>query len=263
MDPNPVALDHIRTKIDALRQGVPLSKFNVADDDPTGLSQCGNFESLFRTFRRFIQEFILTRDQLHVLFSKAGSFEQGRLAMLSSPYWPVAFELVFSEGFLRTMFGQDAIQYAPKGSYPRYFQERFEFGLNRPAAQSNPFLHHIFLGKYLPHAIPEFLKFRPENLDFSWLNRSAEDVNFREYDCIGLSNILDWMPPETVEHMLSRIHTETRSGCTVIWRQLNNTRPFHRHLQPHFSFDPEWEKALNTADRSLFYTRLHVGHRRQ
>jgi len=263
LDPNPAALGIIRDKITALDTGVPLSRFNVEDSSPDGLSQCGNFESLFRTFRRFIEELVLDRDALRQMFTEPDSFEDRRDELLASPYWPIAFELVFSEPFLRTMFGDDALQYAPRGSYPAYFQERFEIGLRQPDGQNNPFLHHIFLGQYLSEALPEFLNQRPEKLDFTWINGPLDKVHFRDFDFIGLSNILDWTPPMEAQKILARIKEESQAGTTVIWRQLNNQRPLPNQLKPDFVFDPLWEKQLHQADRSLFYSSIHVGYRAQ
>jgi len=261
LDPNPAALDLIRRKIRTLASDASPEHFNIQSDNPAGLSQCGNFESLFRLFRGFIEELILSRKALEEMFSQPGSFQEHQKELLNSPYWPIAFEWVFSESFLRQMFGNDALQYAPPGSYPHYFQQRFEWGLKQKTAFNNPFLHHIFLGQYLSKAPPAFLETRPINPVFQWVEGPLGKVDFSDFDCIGLSNILDWTPPEEAEQILERLQNECPVGTTVLWRQLNNTRPLHEQLAPDFFFDHHWEKRLHESDRSLFYSSVHVGHR--
>ena len=57
LDPNAAQLDLVRAKLDALdalRAGDRLARFNVENDDPSGLCECGNFESLFRSLRTFL-----------------------------------------------------------------------------------------------------------------------------------------------------------------------------------------------------------------
>ena len=41
-------------------------------------------------------------------------------------YWKVAFDLFFHHSFLEAMFGPEAVQHAPKDSYPEYFRKVIE-----------------------------------------------------------------------------------------------------------------------------------------
>jgi S-adenosylmethionine-diacylglycerol 3-amino-3-carboxypropyl transferase len=261
LDTNPAELALIRKKIDAIKTGAPFSAFNVADENPANLSQCGNFESLFRIFRNFVQEFCLSKDHIQEMFVQSDAYSTHCATLIRSPYWPAAFDLCFSDSLLETMFGENAIQYAESGSYPRYFRELVERGLAHNDGPTNPFLHHIFLGFYLPSALPEFLKAPPNQFDIQWISGGLNQVDFGDFDFIGLSNIFDWMPTQEVEEILRRIRTESRPNCTVLWRQLNNNRSLHLQLTPVFQFDHKWEKALQEKDRSLFYSSIHVGHR--
>jgi S-adenosylmethionine-diacylglycerol 3-amino-3-carboxypropyl transferase len=261
LDPNSAELALVQLKIDALKNGLPLSAFNVDDDNPANLSQCGNFESLFHIFRTFIEDFCLAGEHIREMFSRPESYSNHCSSLLKSPYWPAAFELCFSDSLLRTMFGDDAIQYAVPGSYPSYFRECIEQGLHRPDGPKNPFIHHIFLGFYLPTALPEYLKSPPSQFEFQWVNGGLDQIHFGDFDFIGLSNILDWTPAHEARQILNRIRTESRPGCTVLWRQLNNVRGLYEHLTPVFKFNKKWEKSLHKKDRSLFYSSIHVGHR--
>ena len=261
IDSNPAQLRLVREKIRALREGASLERFNVESQSSTGLSQCGNFESLFRIFRKVLEEMVLSASDLSALFQEEDRFQQNVLQLTGSKYWPVAFQLAFHDTYLRALFGPSAIQYAEPGSYPTYFQKQLERGLSLQGAYDNPFLHHIFLGKYLKRALPDYLAHRPTDFEFQWLETSLQDVSFQEYDWIGLSNILDWTSPKEVETLLTRLKTETHPGTTVVWRQLNNHRPLWEALSPEFHFDHQWEAELLSKDRSLFYSSLHIGHR--
>jgi hypothetical protein len=134
IDINAAQLDLLRRKMDAVQLNDPVPRqrlFNIGSDSPDGLNACGNFESLFRGFREFISDMILPAPQLLSLFKEEHS-ECLIEALTRHRYWPVAFDLFFSEGLLMTMFGPEATQYAEKDSYPKYFQAAIEKGLIRP-----------------------------------------------------------------------------------------------------------------------------------
>jgi hypothetical protein len=78
VDANPEQLAHVDRKLAALRdlRGADrLRAFNVGEpSDPSGLSECGNFESLFRGLRGFVQDFVLPREAWLRFFGE-GAFD--------------------------------------------------------------------------------------------------------------------------------------------------------------------------------------------
>ncbi len=253
LDPNEAQLAHVEAKIAAL--GDDVRRFNVGDDDPAGLSECGNFESLFRGLRGFLHDLVLPRDGWVRFFD-----EGGEPTFLENPYWPVAFELFFADPLLNTMFGPDATQHAPPGSYPGYFRELFERGLRRPDVRDNRFLHHVLLGCYLPRAMPEFLVRPPRRPRFDLRQGFLPDVeDLDTFDVVGLSNILDWMAPAKVSELVELLCDRLRPGATVVWRQLNNDRDVEALFGDRVTFDRPLADRLHAADRSLFYSSLHIG----
>jgi S-adenosylmethionine-diacylglycerol 3-amino-3-carboxypropyl transferase len=106
---------------------------------------------LFRQFRLFIYEFVLSEKEVRSFFEEASSidFQSKAADMIKNPYWPVAFNLFFSDSLLCAMFGPLAIQNAAPGSYPKYFQNQIENGFQKSDSRNNYFLHQIFLGYYL------------------------------------------------------------------------------------------------------------------
>ena len=174
-----------------------------------------------------------------------------------SAYWPAAFECAFNEPLLHAMFGPAATQHAPRGSYPAYFQRAFEQGLRRPDAQTNPFLQHVLLGKYL-EPLPYMTAQRV--LDIELIEGTLADVpDLGRFDVVSISNILDWAADDLARQW-SYLMAQLRPGALLLIRQLNNTRPLEL-LFPNFTFDGAWGAALLATDRSLFYQRIIVGKR--
>lgn len=237
-------------------------RFNVENDDPAELSECGNFESLFRGFREFIYDLVMPRDQVRELFEGPnGNCE----ALFSSAYWPVAFDMYFCDSLLNAMFGPAATQHAPPGSYPGYFRELFERGLTAEGGWNNRYLHHVLLGHYLDRdgARPAFLDLPVPAYRFTWFEGLIDDIDdFGAFDFVGLSNIFDWTPDEEVARVAARMTAELQPGATVLYRQLNNVRDFESMFGAEMVFDVGEGRELHRMDRSLFYSSHHVGSRK-
>lgn len=265
IDKNPAQLDLVRKKIEACKiQSVKefKTRFNVSVDWADGLNECGNFESLFRGFRSFIHDFVFSYEELKKLFDVSKIDQIVKSKILSSKYWPVAFDLYFSDSLLNTMFGPDATQHAEKGSYPRYFQTCFEKALTRSDASVNYFLHHIFLGHYLdrPDCLPPYLQKLPNSVKMSLMLGGLDDIpeKLGEYDFIDLSNIFDWMGDDSVNKIADLLDEKMKPNAVLMFRQLNN----NRNIQSRFSrisFDDEIGLKLLSQDRSFFYCKINVG----
>ncbi|MGZ3421084.1 MAG: DUF3419 family protein [Polyangiales bacterium] len=245
-DMNPVQLAHVRAKRDAVASG-DLGELRM-------LNQSGEFEGLFRTLRRFVEEFVAPREEILRFF--AGDVRL-RERWFASKYWKVGFELALHDSLLHAMFGPAATQHAEPGSYPGYFQRVFERGLQRSDATTNPFLEHVLLGDY-EHP-PKYLHAN-RALDFELLQGTLLDVSdLGRFDVLSLSNIFDWSDDALVQAWATAL-ANTRSGTAVILRQLNNRRDLRRFF-PDYSFDTALGEELVERDRSLFYERIEVGFR--
>ncbi len=269
IEPNSSQIDLIKRKMHALvslQYKERIDVFGVGVHSSASLVSCGNFESLFKSFRLFLYEFVMdSADWLRFFLNEQE--ENFPSAIFRSKYWPIAFELFFSDSLLIGMFGPEAVQHAA-GSYPDYFRNVFEQGLQAENARHNYFLHHVFLGYYLdnPKALPPYLiecksAFQPAMLTFE--NVLAQDVpDFSPYDILSFSNIFDWMDEDKVTTMAERVGNEMKPGAWLVYRQLNNNknvRPlFGRRLQ----FDDELAQTLYSQDRSLFYSSLHIAQKR-
>ncbi len=264
LDPSQDQLDHVRDKMAALTElGEADTKaaFNIGTSHPDGLSERGNFESLFRGLRLFLYDLVLGRVKTEKLLEEP---TPERIAELTGhKFWPVAFDLFFCDSILNTMFGPFATQHAKPGSYPAYFRRAFERGLAAPGAADNPFLHHVFVGSYPDRAaaLPRFLAKRPDPDPEITLRRGRirDQTDLAEFELIGLSNIFDWMGPDDVEEVAGHLAEQLSPGAVVVFRQLNNDRDIEASFGERFRFDDELGAQLLEIDRSLFYESVHVG----
>lgn len=257
-DVNPDQLAHANAKADAIAEGA-LTRLNVNHAGEMGLSQCGEFEKLFRVLRFAWQQFVAPHDELEAFFSSDAA-ARGELVSRwrASPSWPAIFEVAFAEGLLHAMFGPDATRHATRGSYPSYFQRVFERGLERSDAASNPWLQHVLVQRYLTPA-PFLLSRR--RLDVTWHLGSLETVpSLERFGVLSLSNIFDWSDASLVEAWAKAL-TVTKPGTLVVWRQLNNQRDW-RPLFDGFDEDEALSARCTAMERALFYERLTVMRRR-
>jgi S-adenosylmethionine-diacylglycerol 3-amino-3-carboxypropyl transferase len=229
----------------------------------------GTFERLFACWRAFLERFVASREQIQRFFEgDRGTAE----AMIASDLWPVSFELLFHQSLLQALFGADAVQHAPPGSYPRYFRARFEWALAQADAPKNPYLSHLLRGRYGAldrcEALPDYLL--PER--YALLEQSAGKVVCETadlagalalhpgpYDLIELSNILDWSSQAETRALAAPVLEHLAPGGFLLVRQLNNVRPLPTSWVKGLDFDPALERALHSFDRSFFYSAVRVG----
>ena len=268
VDFNPAQLERVREKMRALREtdtAARRQRFNVGTSDPNGLNQNGNFESLFRGLREFIFDLVADESKIRALFEEKEQLVKVSALLFSSQYWQVAFDLYFSDSLLNAMFGPDATQHAEPGSYPRYFQQLFEKGLTSAAAFDNYFLHHVFLGYYLqrPASLPYYLLSPPTDYHFQMIEGTLDRVpELQRFDLISLSNIMDWMPLTEIVALISYLQSGMKSGASLLYRQLNNDTDLSAYFGDSYAFDTALGVQFQSAERSLFYSSVHVGKRR-
>lgn len=270
IEPNKSQIELVKRKIHALNHFKDAERdfaFGIDVDSAETLTTCGNFESLFKSLRLFLYEFVMARtDWLNYFLDEQNNNAHFPRQIFTSKYWPVAFELFFSDPLLINMFGPEAIQHASE-AYPHYFQKIFEQGLCAENASQNYFLHHVFLGHYLnrPSCLPayltETLPFQNDNnaTSFKFENVLAQNLNsFAQFDLLSFSNIFDWMREDDVEAIATRIAKEMKPGAWLIYRQLNNHKNFRPLFGNKIKFDDVTAKDLHSRDRSLFYSSLHI-----
>lgn len=256
LEPNINQINLIEKKVKYLQKGnqKQIKKyFNIATENQTGLNQCGNFESLFRGFRNFIHDFITSKKDL-----KRSVYKQ----MPLNRFWKVAFEMYFSDAILEAIFGKEAIQHAPKGSYSNYFRSAFEKAIEAEGAETNYFLHHILLGHYIDSVdcLPIYLRDPPKKFHFEFIHGYFDSVEtLQHYDLVQLSNIFDWMPENKIAAIAHKINSEMKVDAILLFRQLNNKKNISKLFQTVFTFNESLEKYWLERDRSFFYSKINIG----
>lgn len=254
-DLNPDQLAHCREKVLAIAEG-RLAELNVGEASPSGLSQRGEFEKLFRVLRTAMTELVMPEAELEAFFAGDASLPARWFA---SRYWPAVFEVAFAEGLLHAMFGPDATRHAAQGSYPGYFQRVFERGLVAPDAARNPWLQHVLLQRYVD--APAFLR-AGKVLDVTWhLGPLPAVPGLETFDVVSLSNVFDWSGEALVEAWAEALRA-LAPGSLVVWRQLNNDRDWRPRFAPHFEEETALSHEWTTRERALFYERVTVVRRR-
>ncbi|MCD9186416.1 MAG: DUF3419 family protein [Pyrinomonadaceae bacterium] len=261
IEPNPSQIKLVEEKNNALQtleKKDLYRKFGVGCADDESLIEGGNFESLFRQFRLFIREFIVSGNEIENAFRK--NSPQIWQEVFKHPYWQAAFDLFFSDSILVTMFGEAAIQHAPKNSYPSYFRAVMEKGLQRENADKNYFLHHIFLGHYLAdeNALPYYLVNLPTDLKVEIFHGFAQDFKkFTGKQLVHFSNIFDWCDEKIVKEIIASAAENLEKGSVVVFRQLNNCKNYREFFGQKFKWAETSE--IVEKDRSLFYEKIEIG----
>ncbi len=265
LDPNPYQIDLIKNKMVKLllfSRSETKHLFNVEDARQDGFNECGNFESLFRGFRNFIYDLVIPEAQLRKIFyTRTGKNEVTEI-MFNNKFWNVAFDIFFCDSFLSTMFGPEAVQHAPPGSYPQYFKKMMEKELGKDSAYDNYFLHHILLGHYInqKRCLPIYLNRPPENFNFKFVNGVLEAIDDLEsYDFINLSNIFDWMPKNDIQSIAERLSKSMKPGAVLLFRQLNSATDYQVFFKDNFKFDNSKGEELLGKDQSFFYSKINIG----
>jgi S-adenosylmethionine:diacylglycerol 3-amino-3-carboxypropyl transferase len=235
-DINPAQLAHLRQK--AAADAAQLEALN----------QSGEFEALFRVLRKLVEEFVAPPGEITAYFKSRPELAH---EWVRARYWPAVFASAFNDPILNAMFGPDATQHAEPGSYPAYFQRAFERGLLRDDGPENPFLQHVFLGRFLrPPA------YAGKNPPIDIIEGSLQEVaSLERFDVLSLSNLFDWSSDALVADWGARIAREAHRGAAVLIRQLNNRRDVTRFF-PGFRFE---DAPGAERDRSLFYERIIAG----
>lgn len=264
-DVNPAQIEHARQRQAAISRA-ELGALNIDVDDAQGLSQRGDCERLFRAYRALIHEFIAPASELERYFFTSTQPPERALmvkAWLSSPFWATIHELIYGASLFHLVFGAQATQHTAPGSYPAHVRRCFERGLGRPDGATNPFLQHIFLGRYLEANAPAFLAAHTE-LPIDWVTGSLDDVGpLERFDLLQLSNIFDWSPEALIRDWIARLD-QVRPGAVVMIRQLNNHKTLAmKLLSRSFELDEPLAQELLARDRSLLYNGLIIATRKE
>jgi len=234
-----------------------------------GIGGAGKFERYFAAFRTRILPLVHSRSRVEKLL--AGGTKEMRTAFYNEEWntwrWRLFFHTFFSR-FIMGRFGRDpsCFKYV-EGSVADRILERTRYALTELNPAENPYAQWILTGRHtsaLPYAL------RPENFDsirnhldrLEWHNRSIEDFLDMEkgapIHCFNLSDIFEYMSPESFEWLLGRIaRAGTSGGRLAYWNMLAER---HRSDSMRALLRPLGDLAsnLHARDKAFFYSTFVV-----
>lgn len=234
----------------------------VADVGP---DHAGRYERLFHALRQKLEGHQAALTALLRLSDPATQTRRVAPTIELGRALDGAFDDVMALPNLVRLFGAEATRNAAM-PFARHFAERTRRALATLPAADNPYLWQVLAGRFPPGSLAPWLNApKPARMpEVAWTAGSIDDALSgaeAEFDFAHLSNVLDWLDPETARATLEKAHRALRPGGCVFIRQLNSTLDIPA-LGAQFDWLTSEAEALHAADRSFFYRRLHLGRRR-
>lgn len=229
-----------------------------------GADGAGRYEMLFAELRR---ELSPMQSQIEELLALSDPPEQAKRIAPNAPLGTAldaAFREVMALPNLVALFGEGATG-NPRMPFADHFALQTRWILGRQPAAENPFLAQVFLGRFAPGAEHAWLRAaRPSRFPrITWeigsmINALASVEE--KFDVVHLSNILDWLSPDSARKTLDLASAALRPGGWLAIRQLNSTLDI-RALGERIAWEPDLSTRMLAGDRSFFYRAIHVGRR--
>lgn len=264
-------LGHLRMDRDARREAlsdalaalsIPLGRFGPAEDTVAlGPDHVGRYERVFHQLRLAMSD---RASDLENLLRLNDTRAQSEAVAPETPLGKCldeAFDSVFSLDNLVEVFGVAATSNRVQ-PFSQHFRQRTRICLETLNAQGNPYLSQVFLGRYSEPAPWFQLEQRAPAASIDALNTdmlsALKTIDRGSYDLVHLSNILDWLSPDSVEELLTQTARVLKKGGVSIIRQLNSTADVQGADCP-LSWDLPLGQSLLERDRSFFYRAIHIG----
>jgi S-adenosylmethionine-diacylglycerol 3-amino-3-carboxypropyl transferase len=232
-----------------------------------GIGSVGKFEHYFAMFRTRVLPLVHSRIRILELLRPKSREE--RQSFYKSRWNNLRWRLMFHLFFSRTVMGllgrdPEFFRYV-EGSVAERILQRTEYALTELDPAQNPYVRWILTGHHgeaLPVALREenFERIR-RNLDrLEWRCGSLEESlsQQQQFDCFNLSDIFEYMSPDTYERLLWLIVCSARSGARLAY--WNMLAPRHRPDSLAASLRPltELSARLFACDQAFFYSAFVV-----
>ncbi len=229
-----------------------------------GIGNCGKFERYLALFRNRVLPLVHSRDRIAQLLESRTS--ERRRAFYGRHWdtlrWRCLFKLFFSRRVMGRL-GRDPnfFRYV-EGTVADRILERTRHGIIDLDPARNPYLQWILTGKHLT-ALPYAL--RPENFEairnnlraLEWRCQSVEDCLRKQpansFDRFNLSNIFEYMPPESHHLILERLIYVGRTGGRIAYWNLLTPRRRPDYLASQLRSLDQFSYRLHQRDKTFFY----------
>jgi S-adenosylmethionine-diacylglycerol 3-amino-3-carboxypropyl transferase len=232
-----------------------------------GIGSIGKFERYFRVFRVRVLPLVHSREQVRELLRPKSREDRRSFYdhQWSNLRWRMMFRMFFSRE-LMGMLGRDPefFRYV-EGSVSEKILKRTEYALTDLDPSANPYIQWILTGRHngvLPAALREenFERIR-RNLDrLEWRCGSLEESLGREkeFHCFNLSDIFEYMSPESYEELLNLIVSRAPSGARLAYWNMLAPRRRPESLATALRPLRDLSTQLFARDQAFFYSALVV-----
>jgi S-adenosylmethionine-diacylglycerol 3-amino-3-carboxypropyl transferase len=259
IDINPHQLYHIEKKVEAIKQSDDDS-LNIYKQNDTCLNQSGEFEKMFQELRRSFVKNVSGEEELEEFFNIQTAIKNRNLILkkwINHKHIYKPFKDVFSDEAIEDVFSDEATKHGEKGSYGKYMQKKILQGLQVVDSHLNPFLQHIFLGRYTSRSVFPYIQTK-RKLKLQLIESDILFINdIFSYNLVSLSNIFDWCNIGLVKKYADHL-SKLKAGSAIVIRQINNHQNwinlFEKHFEEDRGFDQYWQKH----DRSMFYDHFRL-----
>jgi S-adenosylmethionine-diacylglycerol 3-amino-3-carboxypropyl transferase len=237
------------------------------DHIAAGVGSVGKFERYFAMFRSRVLPMVHSRGRvLELLRSKS---LEGRRTFYRERWNNLRWRLMFHFFFSRKVMGllgrdPEFFRYV-EGSVAERILQRTEYALTELDPAQNPYVHWILTGRHdqvLPAALrEENFELIRRNLDrLQWRCVSLEECLAEEkfFDCFNLSDIFEYMAPETYEQLLRLLVSRCRPSARLAYWNMLAPRRRPDSLASVLRPLPEVSDRLFRRDQAFFYSALVV-----
>lgn len=231
-----------------------------------GLLSQGGFERYFALLRRIIA-LAVGRATLEKLFTLLPARQAGFYETEWNGWrWRSLMRLGCSKALLGNRLDRHWFADSDAADFGLHFLRLAEHVLTAIPVRNNHFLAQILLGRYLPPALPAYL--RAENFEIirdridrvelktADIVAGLQSLPDRSIDAFALSNVFEYSPAALFERGKDEIFRVARPGARLAHRNLLAPRKLAD--DPRFALDAALSERLRAADRGFIYARFEA-----
>ncbi|OGT31204.1 MAG: hypothetical protein A3E87_04805 [Gammaproteobacteria bacterium RIFCSPHIGHO2_12_FULL_35_23] len=270
VDTNPSQLELVKAKVKLLESGnkEQINRFfNIGAPYEESFSNQAVFNKINRCLRFLTNELLISEFELVELFSQSPYSIDKAKVLLHNPFWDLIFQMVYSTSLVSVVLSKHVSHMLIRDKIGNFLCNNIRAGLCSDYACKNYILQRLFLGYYLPTALPIFLSEKCKRpYAFQYYPMSLEEVpDLETYDLLSLSNICSWMNIEQMRKFIHNLSNRLRPGAIILLRETSALRnpelnPFDPEIfQPLFLMDKKREKTLLELESSMLFDQIFVG----
>ncbi|MEX1117483.1 MAG: DUF3419 family protein [Terrimicrobiaceae bacterium] len=266
-----VASDRQQKLFEALRMDLSPETRKFWDTRPiaSGIGHAGKFENYFRLFRERIMPLIHSRRTIDALLLSRDPVS--RRAFYADHWdtwrWRLLFQLFFSRAAMGALGRDPGFFRYVEGSVADKILERTRHALTALDPAENPYLQWILTGRHQT-ALPFYL--REENAELirrnlerlEWHQSPMEDflnqVPKGRLSKFNLSDIFEYLSPETSESLLRTLAGHSRRGARIVYWNMLASRKAPESLCDIIRPLNELAEGLHVRDKAFFYSAFVV-----